>query len=323
MLTTLTDISSIQINDSMFSLRSYIFESREVSSCYLQTFDTLGIIHPITLYEDPAGRLHLIDGIKRIQFARQNGIHAIEATILPSDTALQEIILLIMCNKRHEIELSTINKIQFLYFAVSLNIPSEWITNSICMPFSFKPHQDFLTECERIYTLPVELKLFCHAKNFSLKQLLNLSRYPVELLNMTLKWQTALQLSASVFIELASGVRDYMRAGQHSLQAFLDEPDVNELLESSMAPKDKTECFRRLLQIKRYPILTDVQTRINDRISNMDLPKEVCINWDQTLENKKLDIKISIQNGAEWRKAIASLNSDQAEDYLREILNEL
>jgi hypothetical protein len=210
MLTHSINIGDILIDDSRFSLSHYIFDAVSDRSCQINSFDTLGILYPIIVYEDNNKRLHLIDGKKRAIFALQSGDSNIRATVLPGTTPVTDLLILILCNKRHEIASSAINRIQFIYFANSLNAAESWILQSLCIPFEFKPHRDFFRECERIYNLPRELKLFCHEKKLSLKQMLNLSYHPQDLLTELLKWKSSLTHPSAPVIKQTSCVRLYV-----------------------------------------------------------------------------------------------------------------
>lgn len=307
----------------MFSLREFVFDAAPDRSCHINSFDTLGILYPIIVYEDDKKQLHLVDGKKRAAFALQSGESNIRATVLPHTTPIADLIILILCNKRYEIASSAINRIQFIYFADSLNVAEPWILQSLCIPFEFKPHQDFFRECERIYNLPRELKLFCHEKKLSLKQMLNLSYHPLDLLEQLVKWKSSIQLTASILDEIASNLKDYCKRENRSLQDFMDEPDVRELFDSSLSPREKTERLRQLIHIKIFPVLTETNARIVKTIEDLNLSKGVRINWDSTLENKNVNVAIDIHNPKKWHGILDTLGSKEVRAALEDILNEL
>ncbi len=323
MLTHSIQISDILIDDSRFSLRDYVFDAAPDRSCHINSFDTLGILYPIIVYEDDKKQLHLIDGKKRAIFALQSGESNIRANVLPQTTPIADLIILILCNKRHEIASSAINRIQFVYFSNSLNAAESWILNSLCIPFEFKPHRDFFRECDRIYNLPRELKLFCHEKKLSLKQMLNLSYHPLELLEQLVKWKSSIQLTASILDEIASNLKDYFKRENSSIEDFLDEPDVREIFDSSLSPREKTDKLRQLIHIKRFPVLSETNSRIMKTIEDLGLPKEMRIKWDSTLENKNINLTVDISDPKQWNHILKSLNSADVKEALGSVLEEL
>ncbi len=317
------NISDVLIDDSRFSTRGFLFESCPGQTCHINSFETLGILYPVIVYRDNKDQLHLVDGKKRMQFANQQHIDTIRVTVLPKNTPMTDIIILILCNKRTEIESSTINKIQFLCFANSLNTPESWLLHTLCIPFEFKPHSDFLSECDRVYNLPRELKLFCHDKKFSLKQLLNLSYHPQDLLMQIIQWKSTIQLSASILDELASNLKDYLKLHNQNIKDFLSGSEINEILESSLSPRDKTDKIRQYIYMKRFPVLSEANNTISHTIENLDLPNNVSINWDRTLENKKLDINIQIRNPEKWQETLGIIKTKEVKDAIKNILEEL
>ena len=317
------NIKDILADDSRFSLKDYLFEFAPEQTCHITSFDAFGILDPIIVYKDDNGQFHLVDGRKRLQFAILNKERTIRATVFPESTPATDLITLILCNKRYEIEFSTINKIQFVYFATSLNVPEQWILNSLCIPFEFKTHRDFFRECERIYNLPEELKLFCHDKKFSLKQMLNLTYHPKELLVQLIKWKSVLQFTASTMDEIASNLKNYLKRENKKISDFLAEPDVQELFDSSLSPRDKTEKLRHLIHLKQFPVLSDKNSRIQKTVEALKLPRGVTVNWDKTLENKNINLSLDVSNPSKWREFLDTLSSDEVKKAIEAILDEL
>jgi hypothetical protein len=316
-------IEDILINDSRFLLGDYLFEPDVELSCHINSFGTLGILYPVIVYKDDKSQFHLIDGKKRVQFAKEKRETLILATVLSQSTPITDIITLIFCNKRHEIESSVVNKIQFICFTSSLNAPISWILQSLCIPFEFKPYGDFLNECEQINNLPKELKLFCHEKKFSLKQMLNLTWYPVDILRQIIKWKSVLQLTASTMDEIASNLKDYLRLNNKKIIDFIRESEVREILDSSLSPRDKTERFRWFLYIKRFPTLSDVNERIEETVKRLNLPGGIRINWDKTLENKNVNISINIKDHKQWDVLLNRIKSEEIKKAVKSILDNL
>ncbi len=316
-------IEDILINDSMFILEDYMFEPDVELSCHINSFGTLGILYPVIVYKDDKSQFHLIDGKKRVQFAKEKRETKILATVLSQGTPITDIITLIFCNKRHEIESSVVNKIQFICFTASLNAPISWILQSLCIPFEFKPYGDFLNECEQINNLPKELKLFCHEKKFSLKQMLNLTWYPVDILRQIITWKSVLQLTASTMDEIASNLKDYLRLNNKKIIDFIREFEVREILDSSLSPRDKTEKFRWFLYIKRFPTLTDVNERIEETVKRLALPGGIRINWDRTLENKNVNLSINIKDQKQWDVLLNRIKSEEIKKAVKSILDDL
>ncbi len=316
------DINNILTDKSRFSLKEVIFASGiETYSC-AGSFDKLGILNPVIVQRDGDG-FHLVDGRKRIEYSKQNGMTPVDAIVLHENTPITDIIILILCDKRKDIGSSIMNRVQFIYFAVSLNVPKGWILESLCVPLGLKPHAETLRSCERINTMPKELRLFCHEKKFSLKQLINLVSYPDDLLGLLVEWNTLLQLTASTMDEIASNLRSWLRSKNKSVNDLMNDAEIREILGSSMDPRDKTGRLRQLIRIRQFPVLSEVNSRIEKTVSDLDLPREIGIKWDRMLENKNAALSININDPKKWQRVLDALKSKDVKEALEDILNEL
>lgn len=316
-------INNILSDDSRYSLRNYLFISDVDQNCLEESFKTSGILYPVILYNDLNDKLHLIDGRKRLAFARKQLNDRIEAVILPYSTPVTNIIGLICCDKKHELDTSIINRVQLIRFAISLDADESWILNSLCRSFGFKPHTDFLIECNNIYNLPAELRLFCHEKRFSLKQIINLTHHSGEIIMQLVKWSSALQLTASTLDEIASNLGSHLKREGRSLEEFLSDPELAEVFESDLNGREKTERLRNLLRARNYPILSTVNARMNNSVAQLRLPEQIKINWDKTLENKNINLSIDIKAVKQWDGAVENLRSGDLREAIRSILDEL
>ena len=247
----------------------------------------------------------------------------VDAVVLPDNTPVTDIIALILYDKREEIGSSVMNRVQFIRFAVSLNAPEEWMIASLCVLLRLKPHAETLQSCERINRLPKELKFFCHEKKFSLKQLLNLASYSDDLLGLLVEWNSPLQLTASTMDEIASNLNSFLRSQDRGTADLVNDAEIREILDSSMDPRDKTERLRQLIRTRQFPVLSEVNSRIEKAVSDLKLPKEIGIKWDRTLENKNAALSININDPKKWQGIIDTLGSKEVKDALKEILDEL
>lgn len=321
-------LQCIQINDllveeSRFSLSGVLFgrDSRETGLD--RSFEEFGVLTPVTVFRDDEDRYHLIDGFKRIRFARNADIPAIEAVVLPGTTLTEEIVAMILYHRWAIIRESVINKVQFVSFAVASGSSDEWIIQYLCMPLELKPHRSFLAECERVHGLPQEVKRFCHEKRFSLKQVLNLTYYPEDLLRQLMLWRPKLKFSASALDEIASNLKDYLRSVQGGMYDFIAEPEVKNIIESDLSPRERTQKIRAFVSRKRFPVLTDVNENIERVVHDLALPEEITVAWDRTLENRSVEIVVKVKDGKQWQGIAEKLGSYDIEAALRNILDKL
>ena len=316
-------VDNIFIEKSRFSLDGFLFEADTDKACPGESFKHLGIMQPVIVSRESSGQFHLIDGKKRIHYARQSRAKEINAIVLAEKTPVTDVITLILCDRNGKIKASIMNKIRFIRFALSLHTPESWIPEKLCMPFGFKPYSAFLRDCEAISKLPEGLQQICHEKKFSFKQILNLTHYPEDILQQMIKWKSELTLTASILEEIASNLKDYLKVHDKTLDDFLSASGVQGILRSSLSPRDKTERLRQLIYMKKFPVLSEVNAKIQKSVERLNLPQGVSINWDKTLENKKLDITVQLHYPEKWVDLLNTLNSAEMKKTVRTILDEL
>lgn len=316
-------IKDILIGESRFSLKEFLCGPDTHEICPEDSFKELGILYPVVVYEDRDGQFHIIDGKKRVAFAEQTHTKKINAVILPGTTPVTDIITFILCGTRNEIEQSIINKVQFVCFAVSLKAPESWIVNSLCPALGFQSYSKFLEDCRRIRNLPSVLKSFCHEKKFSLKQILNLTHYPEDILLQLMRWRADVQLTASVLDEIASNLRDYLKEQNKAVHDFIEENGIQKIILSSLSHRDKTERLREIIRLKRFPILSEVNTRMESTVEGLKLSREISIGWDRTLENKNVDITVHLRDVKKFDGLLDKLNSREVKKAVEDLLDEL
>jgi len=153
--------------------------------------------------------------------------------------------------------------------------------------------------------------------------MLNLTYHPKELLVQLIKWKSAFQFTASTMDEIASNLKNYLKRENRKISDFLSEPDIQELFDSSLSPRDKTEKLRRLVHLKQFPVLSDKNSRIQKTIDALKLPKGVTVNWDKTLENKNISLSLDVNNPSKWPELMDKLSSDEVKKAIEVILDEL
>jgi hypothetical protein len=63
--------------------------------------------------------------------------------------------------------------------------------------------------------------------------------------------------------------------------------------------------------------------RIEKTVSRLDLPGEIRINWDKTLENKNVNLSINIRDPKRWHILIQKIKSEEVKRAVKSILDKL
>jgi hypothetical protein len=317
------DIDDILVEESLFNLKEIIFSEDTLTNTLRSSFRTLGILEPVLVYKDRDTKVHLIDGRKRIEFLRDTGHKKIRALLLSKVTSIRELYLYILYQRRSQILESTINTVQFIKKVAEVCKDTEWITRNICIPLGIKPHRRLFEEIDVITGVPHEVRSFFHEKRFSYKQILNFSYYPHDLLTTVLSWRKDIYLTASLFEEIVTLLRDILETNKLSIKEFLSDLEVKDIFDSEMPPKKKTEALRRLLFKRRHPVLTGTNEEIERAVDEMSLPENISVSWDRTLENKELIIKMKILSPEHLIYSMNILNKEKILEGVKKILDKL
>jgi len=316
-------INEIKIDDSKYSLYGVVFTDENPSVSSNSALEKLGILQPVIVQQDGNGSFHLIDGYKRTDSALRNNVENLDAVLLPQDTKTEDILILLLYDNLGIITSSVMNRVQFIQFSLSLGAGHAWIQDALCVPFGFRPYKDFFQDLQKIMKMSEPLRIFCHEKRYSLKQILNLTHYPVDLMQRIIEWKGTLHLTASVLDEIASNLRDYLKSENKGIEDFVHEQGVQEIIDSSLSLRDRTERLRRFIYGKRFPTLSSVNKKIAVHVKALGLPPSINIQWDSTLENKNLDLTLHIQDAKQWPEILKKINSEEVKKALQDILDDL
>ena len=144
-----------------------------------------------------------------------------------------------------------------------------------------------------------------------------------DLLVQLMSWRSTRQLTASVLDEIASNLKDYLRSNDIDMKAFVKDEEVVNIIGSDLSPRDRTDRLRKLISVRRYPVLSEVNERIERAIRSTGLPEGVVVSWDRTLENKEVNIDILVKDPDEWDRVIKSIHTEEIKEIIGDILDEL
>ncbi|MBF0443184.1 MAG: ParB N-terminal domain-containing protein [Oligoflexales bacterium] len=283
----------------------------------------LGVLSPLLVAEKADGSLHLVDGLERYNASIDLNIDDLPCALISGFSAKQVSGALLACHYGRIIE-TTAGRIRFVAFVSGLGVADETIIKEFLQVIGFEPHQRILHSIRRIHALGPEILDFCHEKKYSMGQCLHLTRHPGELLTGIFALREMLQLTASTFDEILGELGDYLKFSGMPLSSFLEDETVRGLFETpEMNPPQRTRIFRSMLKGRRYPILTEVNGRLDRIRSGMNLPPCVTLNWDPILERDELDLTIKVKREDDLRVALETLGKGEVSNGVRDMLCEI
>ncbi len=184
-------------------------------------------------------------------------------------------------------------------------------------------HRSIVKRCLAVAELPAPVAEFCAAKGFSLKQCAHLTRHPRELLELVFSWRDRINLTASLAEELVDDLGDYLRARAMAPADLAAHDDIRAVLESGEHPQRAARTLRDRVRELRAPVLTGTNRRMDAVAGALALPKSVRLTWDRSLERRELGIHVTLRDPHEWREALASLEREDVESAVADLLEDL
>jgi hypothetical protein len=184
-------------------------------------------------------------------------------------------------------------------------------------------HAAVLKKLKAIDKLPQKVLDFCDEKHFSMRQCSSLTRYPSDLLSQVFSWKDDLYLTASMAEEILTNLKDYLWGNGISLAEFIDDKEVKDLFNSSLYAQERTRRFRSLLRKRRFPILTDVNLKMDHIRKKISLPDNIKLSWDPTLEKRELRLALTIHEPEDWDNNLKVLKRGSLKQGIADMLKDL
>ncbi len=280
-------LESLRIDDILIEESPYNLRTRLITEVPPPWPENLTPLPVIVLEEN--GRFHLLDGLRRVSYLRGRGADVIKAIVFQK-TSPSELCRLIYSLHHEKINQSTIQKVLFMDFALCLGCPLEDASGLV----GLRGYRNLKEELQRILSLPPPVREFFHRKGFSYLQILSFTVYPLELVEFLVGLSGKVQITAQVFEELLQGIHECMKRDDLSLEDLKKALQTEELLETDLPPKRKAEVLRQRTRQLRFPFLEGVNRQIEQRIQRFNLPSNIQILWDRTLEEAFVEVRIRI-----------------------------
>ena len=218
---------------------------------------------------------------------------------------------------------SLITRVHFVSFAHKLGIDDKALLLDYLPLLGLKGHKAVLRKLKAVAKLPQVVLDFCDEKYFSMRQCNNLTRYPSDLLSQVFSWKDDLYLTASMVEEILNNLKDYLRGTGVSLAEFLEDQEVKDLFNASLRPQERTKQFRTLIKERRFPILSDVNLKLERIRKQISLPGNIGLLWDTTLERRELQLLVKIHEPEDWENYLKVLKRESLRQGIADMLKDL
>eukprot|EP01047_Picozoa_sp_COSAG01_P002577 COSAG01_NODE_69_length_28801_cov_10.460038_3_plen_320_part_00 len=309
-----------QINQDWFS---FLSNSNTVNPTVLnQQLDSQGMLIPVYIINYQHTH-YLIDGFKRVTWAAQTK-QAIPAIIneIENPEHLGSHIFKRIQALKSEISQNPIIHAQLLKTL-------QAITKSKTLPQLANHHlesnsQDlnYAQHLKKLANFSPEILNFCLVKKLSFthcKKLLNIATNKLEnlmSLDKDLQWTAANFMQAASYYNEAKINQNSKNLQEQLIVTLKENPSLEK------QSKHLQKAFLKTLKNNYRPQLKHYQDKIERHIKKLNLPKNITINWDKSLEKHELNLNIKIEKKGHLTQKIKALSNQQIQsiDQLLELL---
>ncbi len=237
-----------------------------------------------------------------------------------TQSSFHSIICIKTCQSKSDIIHTFLN-----YFSISSNniyktiscykvffsqIDNNQFLKDILIHFSEKNSIEQLHKIRKICKLKPKLIHFCEVKNFSFKQLYHLTLIQPEIITLYLDNADYFHFSARYLDELLTLTSDTLNRNEHTLSSIIDIISSVKS-KSSLSPQQKTNQLKTQLIELAYPTLTQKNKELDNLANTIPKNKNINLNWDRTLENKGVNLNITLTKDKDIDTLLSYLNNNK------------
>jgi len=285
---------ALKLNSFQFEVIDLSIPSNPFFMSLKESIETFRILTPLLVIQDADGSINLIDGFKRLSISKSLGFKTIPCSFIDKKTGLSDQFKLYSnCNY---VRLNQTDSIKCLYtqFLYDSNLTREDIASDIYPILNWPMQKDRVNLALQICKLPKDLLALAHEKKWSLKQLKRYTHFDKSILASLPLLLETFHFTSRTLEECLTHLYDHIRSSNISYENFLNSPIMTKLLSKKDEKPKKTEDFMTYLKNLRYPTIIKSNDLISKSLTQETLPKNITLKWDQSLENKCVQLHIDL-----------------------------
>ncbi len=306
---------AIDWGDKTFEIQSFREPARLWGS-----LGRFAILDPPWIREsEPAGKPVLVDGFKRLSWARQNGVREVSCLAVAENLSLTEVWERRIEKKLIEGKINLAEKARMADVLLGLfpgGKPPGFFLPALDIPSREGNLQKWAVLAQ---DGPATLEMLASGE-IADRAALATTGWDIQSRTSALSILKDLRCSASIQAEIIERVGEIAVLEEKSADAVLNDPRVQGILSASDANhRQKTQSLRDLLSRIRFPRLARRQERFRQDLSVLRLPPWARIIPPPAFEGERWRLELSVSGPGELRDAIARAGEIAASDRLDKV----
>jgi len=266
------NLKDLNWDDQTFAISSFVPSDHLENS--LQRF---GILHPPWIWQKSRGNKVIVDGFKRLGWARRKDIESVECRVFPTESGASELMIRRMEAKFFGPPLNAAEKAQVI------NKLSQWLSPEemlhLCLPLlGIAPRLDLVRKWCRLAGSSEPLLMAAAREEICERVALELLNWDDEPRSQMVSLLLELRCSASIQFEIVERLKEIALREETNEQQVLGEESVKGIIaDENLNHRQKTNALRQWLYGRRYPRLKAREERFKRELAASNLPKNVRI----------------------------------------------
>ncbi len=293
-------LAEIDLDDGSFEIRKFGGQLR-----LSESLEQFGILDPAWLRQQD-GRYIVVDGFKRLRWAKESGAQGLFCRIFPENCNDGELWTLRLEKKLFEPELDMVEKAQIISTLLSLFQPRE-IPGFFLCALNASNRPELLRKWVPLAAMTPETLKILASGTVAERAALELADWDQGSRNAALSMLQSLRCSAGIQVEIIEHVAEIAIRDGMARADVMESRRVREILVSAeLNHRQKTQALRDLFVELRYPRLTARQKRFRLEVQSLGLPPAVKIIPPPAFEGGNWKMELSFTGPEELRKILDS-----------------
>ncbi len=290
----------IDREDRTFEIRGF-----HESTPLRDSLERFGILEPPWVHGGP-GKYFIVDGFKRLEWARENGAEAADLLLLPGTLSTRELWERRIEKRLFEHGPGLAEKVKIAAVLLDLypegNVPCHFLS-----ALNLPPRREVLEKWARLQSDGDAVLEILGSGEIADRAVLETSAWDALSRLAVLGILRGLRCSASIQVEIVERIHEISLREERPLSEILDDPSLREILsDEKLNHRRKTQALRDLLTRLRFPRLSRRQRQCEKNIEELALPHSVRIIPPPAFEGDGWRMELAFSNTLELRNALAS-----------------
>ncbi len=296
-------LPEIDLDDRSFEIRKFALPFR-----LQESLARFGILDPPWLREK-GGQPIVVDGFKRLRWARESGAPGTVCRIFPGTSDDRELWTLRIEKRLFESGLDIVEKAQIISTLLRLFQPGE-IPGFFPASLNVANRPEFLRKWASLAAKGTKTLEILALGAIAERAALEVAGWDESSMNAVLAILESLRCSASIQVEIVERITEIALRDGKERSDIIEDPRTLEILASKeLNHRQKTQAFRNFLAELRYPRLSARQKRFGLEVQSLGLPSRVRIIPPPAFEGDNWKMELSFTGPEGLREILDSAGS--------------